>query len=69
MFYISYCDGLSDYQEYHVYYTNPLNMDTDGDGYTDYYEIDPPFPYDPSDPNDINSIPTVGGGGGGGGLF
>ncbi|MHA1668137.1 MAG: S8 family serine peptidase [Candidatus Heimdallarchaeaceae archaeon] len=62
-------DGLSDLYEYEVSDTDLLNIDTDGDGYTDYYELFPPFPYDPSDPNDYNSIPTVGGGGGGGGLF
>lgn len=62
-------DGLSDLYEYDVSDTNLLNIDTDGDGYTDYYELFPPFPYDPSDPNDYNSIPTVGGGGGGGGIF
>ncbi|MBN2884574.1 hypothetical protein JXE04_01470 [Patescibacteria group bacterium] len=32
-------DGLSDYEEVRVYYTNPLNADTDGDGYTDGSEI------------------------------
>ncbi len=62
-------DGLSDYVEYHVYYTDLLNIDTDLDGFTDYYELFPPSLYTPSDPNDYNSIPTVGGGGPGGGFF
>ncbi|MCF7860138.1 thrombospondin type 3 repeat-containing protein [Patescibacteria group bacterium] len=32
-------DGLSDYEEVRVYGTNPLNPDTDGDGYTDGDEV------------------------------
>jgi outer membrane protein OmpA-like peptidoglycan-associated protein len=32
-------DGISDYDELHVYGTDPLNPDTDGDGLTDYEEI------------------------------
>ena len=32
-------DGLNDYQELYVYYTNPFLADTDNDGYSDYNEI------------------------------
>jgi len=32
-------DGLSDYEEVRVYGTNPLNPDTDGDGYKDGDEV------------------------------
>ena len=32
-------DGLSDYDEYFIYYTNETNWDTDGDGYSDYGEL------------------------------
>lgn len=32
-------DGLSDYDEIHVYGTDPTNPDTDGDGQSDYEEI------------------------------
>jgi len=32
-------DGLSDYEELRVYNTNPLNPDTDGDGYSDGDEV------------------------------
>ncbi|MDD3285128.1 MAG: hypothetical protein PHG95_00590 [Patescibacteria group bacterium] len=32
-------DGLSDYEELRVYGTNPLNPDTDGDGYNDGDEV------------------------------
>ncbi len=38
-------DGLSDYDEQNLYYTNPLNPDTDGDGYFDGQEIK--FGYSP----------------------
>lgn len=33
-------DGLSNYDEANVYHTNPINPDTDGDGYSDTVEID-----------------------------
>ncbi len=33
-------DGLSDYEEKHIYYTDPKNPDTDGDGYNDGLEIE-----------------------------
>ncbi|MFH1089597.1 MAG: hypothetical protein V1716_04195 [Candidatus Uhrbacteria bacterium] len=33
-------DGLSDYDEYHKYKTDPAKSDTDGDGYSDKVEID-----------------------------
>jgi hypothetical protein len=32
-------DGLSDYEEVRIYFTNPLNPDSDGDGYLDGAEI------------------------------
>jgi len=32
-------DGLSDYDELYIYHTDPYNPDTDGDGYTDGYEV------------------------------
>ena len=32
-------DGLTDYQEVHVYHTDPLKADTDGDGYNDGDEV------------------------------
>lgn len=38
-------DGLSDYDEQNLYYTNPLNPDTDGDGYFDGLELR--YSYDP----------------------
>jgi len=32
-------DGLSDYEEVKIYHTNPLNTDSDGDGYLDGAEV------------------------------
>jgi hypothetical protein len=32
-------DGLSDHDERRIYYTDPFNWDTDGDGYGDGYEV------------------------------
>lgn len=32
-------DGLSDYEEIHIYHTDPNNKDTDGDGYLDGEEV------------------------------
>ena len=32
-------DGISDYDEIHVYKTNPLSTDSDGDGFSDLEEI------------------------------
>jgi hypothetical protein len=36
-------DGLSDYEELFIYFTDVLNTDTDGDGYSDKEEIDSGF--------------------------
>jgi len=41
-------DGLTDYDEYHVYSTNPNNGDSDGDSLPDGYEV-----------NILNSNPTI----------
>ena len=43
-------DGLTDYDEYHNYSTDPMNGDSDGDGLPDGIEVDS---FD-SDPNQIN---------------
>lgn len=43
-------DGLSDYDEIHVYGTDPTNPDTDGDGLPDGWEVEHGF--DPLDPTD-----------------
>jgi len=40
-------DGISDYDEIHLYNTNPFAADTDGDGYIDSVEI--ALGYDPND--------------------
>ena len=32
-------DGLTDYQELYVFFTNPASIDTDGDGVDDYEEV------------------------------
>jgi hypothetical protein len=32
-------DGLSDYEEFNIYHTDPNKKDTDGDGLTDYQEV------------------------------
>lgn len=42
-------DGVSDYDEKHIYETNPESADTDGDGYSDRAEITTGF--DPKDPS------------------
>jgi hypothetical protein len=44
-------DGLTDYEEVHVYHTNPLNPDTDGDGYLDGAEVK--GGYDPNGPGKL----------------
>ncbi len=36
-------DGLTDYEETHIYFTDPHNKDTDGDGYDDGLEISKGF--------------------------
>jgi hypothetical protein len=46
-------DYLNDYEELFVYFTNPFDIDTDGDGATDFDETKAGlFGYDYSDPND-----------------
>ena len=47
-------DELSDYEELFVFGTNPLNADTDGDGYIDGREIE-----QGGDPNDPTSVPKT----------
>lgn len=42
-------DGISDYDEQHIYGTDPNNPDTDGDGYSDRSEITTGF--DPKNPH------------------
>lgn len=32
-------DGITDYNEVHLYFTNPHNIDTDSDGHSDYEEV------------------------------
>ena len=44
-------DGLADYQELYVYYTNPFVQDTDNDGVNDYYEK-----LSGSDPNNYKNV-------------
>lgn len=48
-------DGVNDYEERHIYKTNPHKTDTDEDGYSDYDEI---HGYE-TDPNDRESIPDL----------
>jgi len=45
-------DGLNDYQELYVTFTNPFLIDTDGDGYSDYSE----YTHN-SDPNNYTDTP------------
>lgn len=47
-------DGLSDFDELFVYYTNPFDDDTDNDGYSDYDESDAG-----TDPNDYGNYPQL----------
>lgn len=47
-------DGLSDYEEVHVYKTDPLKKDTDGDSFSDGDEVDG-F-YDPNGPGMLRDI-------------
>lgn len=51
-------DGISDYDEIYVYFTDPLNPDTDGDGVRDGREL-----LDGTDPLDATSFRTTVGGG------
>ena len=51
-------DGLTNLDEYN-FCTNPNVSDTDGDGWTDYQELYPPFRFTPSDPTDPNSVPNI----------
>ena len=46
-------DGLTDYQELYVTFTNPFVQDTDNDGFNDYIEY-----MCGSNPNDYKAIPT-----------
>ncbi|MDD5556568.1 MAG: right-handed parallel beta-helix repeat-containing protein [bacterium] len=52
-------DGLSDYDEVEIYFTNPYKADTDGDGISDGDEVSGilnwRFGYGPTNPNDPNS--------------
>lgn len=41
-------DGLFDLEEVEIFYTDPYNPDTDGDGYNDYLEVY--YGYSPRDP-------------------
>jgi hypothetical protein len=47
-------DGLSDWQEIHVFKTDPTKIDTDGDGYSDAEEI-----LNGYNPNGLGKIPTT----------
>ncbi len=50
-------DGLTDYQEVHIYHTDPQKADTDGDGFTDGAEVK--NGYSPLVPNlKINQVDT-----------
>ena len=51
-------DGLFDREEVEVYHTNPLNPDTDGDGYVDgFQEVDKGYnPLGPGRLLDLNNI-------------
>jgi hypothetical protein len=40
-------DKVSDFEELYIYFTNPFDKDTDGDGYSDYNEVN-----NGADPND-----------------
>ncbi|MFA5358874.1 MAG: hypothetical protein WC310_03590 [Patescibacteria group bacterium] len=48
-------DGLFDKEEVYIYKTDPLNSDTDGDGYKDGQEVK--GGYDPNGPGRLFSIP------------
>jgi len=50
-------DGLNDYQELYVTYTNPFLTDTDNDGYSDYYEYQSGS--DPNNYTDWNNPPSL----------
>lgn len=47
-------DGLSDYEEVRIYLTNPLNTDSDGDGYLDGAEVNSGY-----NPNGTGKLPGV----------
>ncbi|NPE09057.1 MAG: hypothetical protein GNW80_12305 [Asgard group archaeon] len=49
-------DDLADYLELEIYDTDPLNPDSDGDGFHDGYEIE--MGTNPNDPNDYPIIPS-----------
>lgn len=48
-------DGLTDWQEVRVYKSNPMNSDTDGDGYIDGHEVQ--NGYSPTGPGRLTEIP------------
>jgi len=47
-------DGLSDYEEVRIYLTNPLNADSDGDGYLDGAEVNSGY-----NPNGTGKLPVL----------
>lgn len=50
-------DDLADYLELEIYDTDPLNPDSDGDGFLDGFEIE--MGTNPNDPNDYPIIPSL----------
>lgn len=53
-------DGLTDCEEAYAYHTDPHKADTDGDGYTDYAEINSSYGSDPLDPKSVPAPQTKG---------
>jgi len=50
-------DGLSDYEEIKIYHTNPLNADSDADGYLDGVEVQ--NGYNPNGPGKLPGLTPV----------